>query len=168
MLQTYRVRQEFNLFQYERPDSIFACPLDGDNMSKWFAVIAGPEQTPWQNGVFVLSIEYPPAYPETHAKIKFETSVYHPNVYTDGRICLDIIQEKWNPIYTTDQILMQIRSLLAEPNPESPANQEAAQYYKYDRHSYEMKVRQCVSDSLSQPLPIELQNMVRKQEESDE
>ena len=46
---------------------------------------------PWQNGVFVLSIRFPSEYPFKAPEIVFETHVYHPNVYTDGRICLDLL-----------------------------------------------------------------------------
>ncbi|KAI8002774.1 Ubiquitin-conjugating enzyme E2 2 [Camellia lanceoleosa] len=47
-------------------------------------------------------------------------------VYADGSICLDILQNQWSPIYDVAAILTSIQSLLCDPNPNSPANSEAA------------------------------------------
>lgn len=50
-------------------------------------------------------------------------------VYADGQICLDILQNRWSPTYNVGGILASIQSLLDEPNPNSPANAEAAKLY---------------------------------------
>ena len=41
--------------------------------------------------------------------MRFVTEVYHPNVFVDGTLCLDIIQDKWKPIYTVSTILTSIQ-----------------------------------------------------------
>ena len=63
--------------------------------------------------------------------------MFHPNIYKDGRICLDSIHNKyivlmnqWSPVYDVWAILTSIRSLLCDPNPLSPANSQAAQMYQ--------------------------------------
>ncbi|CAL6019901.1 Ubiquitin-conjugating_enzyme E2 [Hexamita inflata] len=155
-----RLAAERKIFLSNTLSSIYAVPKDPDNLYEWFAVILGPEQTPWQGGVFILSIKFPPEYPFKQPNVLFETHVFHPNVYTDGRICLDLLQGAWKPIFTMDTILLSIRSLLSDPNPASPANQDAAKLYEEDRHGYEMKVRECVLDSLGWILPIELKGAV--------
>lgn len=63
-------------------------------------------------------------------QVKFQTKVFHPNVYADGSICLDILQNKWSPIYDVAGLLTSIQSLLSDPNPNSPANQEAARLFR--------------------------------------
>jgi ubiquitin-conjugating enzyme E2 A len=66
--------------------------------------------------------------------------MFHPNIYNDGKICLDstqyfklVLQNQWSPIYDVWAILTSIRSLLADPNPSSPANQDAAQIYSSNK-----------------------------------
>jgi hypothetical protein len=59
--------------------------------------------------------------------------MFHPNVYADGGICLDILQNRWSPTYDVSAILTSIQSLLDEPNPNSPANSVAAQLYQENR-----------------------------------
>lgn len=56
-----------------------------------------------------------------------------PAVYADGGICLDILQNQWSPIYDVAAILTSIQSLLSDPNPNSPANSEAARLYSENR-----------------------------------
>ena len=40
-----------------------------------------------------------------------------------------VLQNKWSPMYDISAILTSIRSLLSDPNPSSPANQQAAQMF---------------------------------------
>lgn len=78
--------------------SITATPEESD-LFKWDAVIFGPDDTEWEGGVFKLKMEFTDQYPNKAPKIKFVTKVFHPNVYADGRICLDIIDNNWSPVY---------------------------------------------------------------------
>jgi hypothetical protein len=69
-------------------------------------------------------------------------------VYRDGKICLDILQNQWTPIYDVSAVLTSIQSLLSDPNPNSPANSEAAQLYTENRREYNRRVMECVEESL--------------------
>merc|ERR1719251_756939 len=73
--------------------------------------------------------------------------MFHPNVYADGGICLDILQNRWSPTYDVSAILTSIQSLLDEPNPNSPANSVAAQLYQENRREYEKRVAAIVEQS---------------------
>jgi ubiquitin-conjugating enzyme E2 A len=73
--------------------------------------------------------------------------MFHPNIYPDGRICLDILQNQWSPVYDVWAVLTSIRSLLSDPNPLSPANNVAAQMYNENRSEYERRVREIVDRS---------------------
>lgn len=69
-------------------------------------------------------------------------------MYADGSICLDILQRNWSPTYDVCAILTSIRSLLNDPNPNSPANNEAAKLFVENRRLYEAKVRKLVEESI--------------------
>jgi ubiquitin-protein ligase len=66
------------------------------------------------------------------------------SVYTDGAICLDILANQWSPIYDVAAILASIQSLLTDPNPNSPANVEAAKLYVENRREYDRKVGEVI------------------------
>ena len=73
--------------------------------------------------------------------------MYHPNIYADGGICLDILQKAWSPIYDVAAVLTSVQSLLSDPNPDSPANAEAARLYGEDRREYNRRVKEVVERS---------------------
>jgi ubiquitin-protein ligase len=73
--------------------------------------------------------------------------MFHPNVYQDGSLCLDILQNRWSPTYDVSTILTSIQSLLHDPNPNSPANANAAQVYQENRREYDKRVRDIVEQS---------------------
>lgn len=69
------------------------------------------------------------------------------NVYANGELCLDILQNRWSPTYDVAAILTSIQSLLHDPNPNSPANAEAANLYRENRKEYVRRVREIVETS---------------------
>jgi ubiquitin-conjugating enzyme E2 C len=48
--------------------------------------------------------------------VLFKTPIYHPNIDFSGRICLDILKDKWSAIYNVQTVLLSLQSLLGEPN----------------------------------------------------
>jgi ubiquitin-conjugating enzyme E2 C len=89
---------------------------DDENMTVWTATIDGPEGTPYANLVFKLSMEFAANYPYSPPTVLFKTPIYHPNVDFSGRICLDILKDKWSAIYNITTVLLSLQSLLGEPN----------------------------------------------------
>ena len=68
-------------------------------------------------------------------------------MYADGAICLDILQKQWSPIYDVCAILTSIQSLLSDPNPNSPANSEAARLFLENRREYNRRVKEVVEST---------------------
>mmetsp|Transcript_40705 Transcript_40705/g.100576 ORF Transcript_40705/g.100576 Transcript_40705/m.100576 type:complete len:154 (-) Transcript_40705:187-648(-) len=141
-----RLMRDFKRLQNDPPQGVSGAPKDNDIM-KWNAVIFGPDDTPWEDGTFRLQLEFTEDYPNKAPTVKFVTKLFHPNVYADGSICLDILQNQWSPIYDIAAILTSIQSLLCDPNPNSPANSEAARLYQENRREYERKVKEIVEQS---------------------
>eukprot|EP00038_Savillea_parva_P009477 m.183792 g.183792 ORF g.183792 m.183792 type:complete len:167 (+) comp15941_c0_seq1:295-795(+) len=141
-----RLMKDLKNMQKDPPSGISAAP-DDNNVLLWNAVIFGPPDTPFEDGAFKLILEFSDDYPNKAPKVRFVSDMFHPNVYADGQICLDILQNRWSPTYNVGGILASIQSLLDEPNPNSPANAEAAQLYTENKMEYEKRVFACVEDS---------------------
>ena len=58
---------------------------------QWEAIIFGPDDTEWEGGVFRLNVEYTEDYPTKPPKVQFLSTMFHPNIYASGEICLDIL-----------------------------------------------------------------------------
>lgn len=119
-----------------------AWPISETDLTKWRAIIIGPADTPFEGGWFALDITCPPNYPFSPPQIRFSHRVFHPNVYPTNHICLDILQSHWSPNYTIATTLISIRSLLNDPNIDSPANVDASKAYRNaDKTEYNRQVR---------------------------
>ena len=141
-----RLMRDFKRMQEDPPVGISGAPVENDIM-KWNAVIFGPSETPFEEGTFKLMLEFSEDYPNKSPVVKFQSRMFHPNIYSDGSICLDILQSRWSPTYDVSAILTSIQSLLSDPNPNSPANSLAAQLYKENKREYEKRVKSCVEQS---------------------
>jgi len=104
-----------NLMMSTTP-GISAFPDSDSDLQHWTATIAGPDATPYENMNFRLSIEFPLTYPYKAPTVLFKTPIYHPNIDFSGRICLDILKDKWSAIYNVQSVLLSLQSLLGEPN----------------------------------------------------
>ncbi|CAA2989015.1 ubiquitin-conjugating enzyme E2 22-like [Olea europaea subsp. europaea] len=70
----------------------------------------------------------------------FLTKIFHPNIATNGEICVNALKKDWNPSLGLRHVLIVIRCLLIEPFPESALNEQAGKmllenYEEYARHA---------------------------------
>ena len=168
-----RLIRDFKRLSTDPPGGISGSPCP-DNIMLWNAVIFGPGETfsptpsptpssgssqadsriadtPFEDGTFKLLLTFDESYPNKPPTVKFLSRMFHPNVYANGELCLDILQNRWSPTYDVAAILTSIQSLLHDPNPNSPANAEAAQLYRENMKEYVRRVRATVEESWLDP-----------------
>ncbi|KAF3897608.1 Glutaryl-CoA dehydrogenase [Trichophyton interdigitale] len=131
-----RINKELTDLGRDPPSSCSAGPI-GDDLFHWQATIMGPEGSPYAGGVFFLAIHFPTDYPFKPPKVNFTTPVYHPNINSNGSICLDILRDQWSPALTISKVLLSICSMLTDPNPDDPLVPEIAHLYKKKDGEYE-------------------------------
>ena len=136
-----RISRELQDIQSEPPANCSAGP-EKEDLFKWTATIMGPEDTPYNGGVFFLEIDFPSNYPFKPPKVYFKTRIYHPNINSSGGICLDILKDNWSPALTISKVLLSICSLLDEPNPDDPLVIEIAKLYKNNKAKFEANARE--------------------------
>jgi len=136
-----RINKELVDLGKDPPANCSAGPV-GDDMFHWQATIMGPDESPYQGGVFFLNIHFPTDYPFKPPKVTFTTRIYHPNINSNGSICLDILKDQWSPALTISKVLLSISSLLTDANPDDPLVPEIANIYKTDRAKYEATAKE--------------------------
>jgi len=126
---TKRLQSELMQLMLSPSPGISAFPNADGNLLSWTATISGPSETPYENLTFKLSFAFPNNYPYSPPTVLFKTPIYHPNVDFAGRICLDILKDKWSAVYNVQSVLLSLQSLLGEPNNASPLNGQAAELW---------------------------------------
>ncbi|WOL18301.1 ubiquitin-conjugating enzyme E2 22 [Canna indica] len=124
----------------ETPPEGIKVVVNDDNFSTIFADIEGPAGTPYENGVFRMKLLLPHDFPQSPPKGYFLTKIFHPNVATNGEICVNTLKKDWNPSLGLRHVLLVVRCLLIEPFPESALNEQAGKmllenYEEYARHA---------------------------------
>jgi len=124
-----RILKETERLVNDPAPGISAVPHE-DNLRYFNVIISGPDGSPFEGGVFKLELFLPEEYPMSPPKVRFLTKIYHPNIDKLGRICLDILKDKWSPALQIRTVLLSIQALLSSPNPDDPLATDVAKHYK--------------------------------------
>ncbi|KAL9653827.1 hypothetical protein ABK040_012888 [Willaertia magna] len=156
-----RLSKELKELQKNPVEGFSAGLVDESNLYEWEIIIVGPPETLYEGGMFRAVMTFPEDYPNSPPKLKFTTKMWHPNIYTDGTVCISILHppgedeygyeqasERWLPIHSVESILISVISMLSNPNDESPANLDAAKQWREDKDGYKKRVKRIVNDSL--------------------
>lgn len=110
------------------------CDSDMLSFSGW---IQGPPGTPYAGGFFRITFDFANIdFPNVPPTCRFATSIFHPNVSKSGEICVSSLKKDWKPQYGIERILVTIKCLLIEPNPDSALDAEASRLMQEDWDSY--------------------------------
>ncbi|SBT71608.1 ubiquitin-conjugating enzyme E2 N, putative [Plasmodium malariae] len=136
-----RITKETQNLANEPPPGIVAVPVP-ENYRHFDILINGPEGTPYEGGTYKLELFLPEQYPMEPPKVRFLTKIYHPNIDKLGRICLDILKDKWSPALQIRTVLLSIQALLSSPEPDDPLDSKVAEHFKQDKNDAENVARE--------------------------
>lgn len=107
------------------------------------ACITGPDDTPYSGGLFKIKLVIHNEYPRLPPKGCFLTKIFHPNISQQGEICVNTLKKDWTSDTSLKQILLVIKCLLIDPNPESALNEEAGKLLLEDYSLFFKKAKLC-------------------------
>jgi ubiquitin-protein ligase len=95
---------------------------DDTDMLKGYALIIGPEDTPYFGGNYFFQFDYPIDYPYSPPKVTYLTNGrnirFNPNLYKCGKVCVSILNtwhgEQWSACQTISTILLTLCTLLCK------------------------------------------------------
>ena len=133
-----------------------------DDLFLWNIVFEGPEDSLYEGGYFKAQLKFPDDYPNNPPQMTFKTKMWHPNIHSDGKVCISILhppgvdalnaqekaEERWRPILGVEAILISVISMLNDPNIDSPANLDASVQFRDDPEAYKKQVRKLTARSL--------------------
>lgn len=138
---------------------VSAAPVS-DSLDKVLASIEGPPETPYEGGVFWITVRLSDKDVMGPPLMRFHTKIYHPNISPQGHICADY-KDKWSSVFSTrarstvtspdalwyhgksqdihwslGALLTALCGLLASPDVEDPLVPEIAHKYLTDYDGY--------------------------------
>jgi ubiquitin-protein ligase len=132
--------------------------LVDDSVFHWKVVMCGPKSeidnsdpSPYNDGVFVLNVLFPPDYPATPPECRFK-NILHVNVNSHGKICHDLLSRAWDRDYSMSHVLNSIYALLLVPEVNSPVQSTLAALYHTNPAEYIAKIEAHVFENASKPL----------------
>ncbi|PYH95942.1 UBC-like protein [Aspergillus ellipticus CBS 707.79] len=143
----------------ELPPNYLFPAEDADDLTQLTTLLAGPQGTPYSQGLWRLHLKMPDDYPKSPPKATFKTRIWHPNVEeSTGAVCVDTLKRDWKPNLTLKDVLVTISCLLIYPNPDSALNSAAGALLQ---ENYDAFARQAkLMTSIHAPIPIELASAV--------
>ena len=150
-----RLQKEFMLCSNDEELKGLGCQFQMENnYFVWRVTLKGPENTPYQGGIFTIRITFPNNYPKAGPEFRFLNQIYHLNVdFTDqtklGHICLNFLNE-WTstgrvvekPCYGVKQALIDIFCLFYNQNIKSAYSPVMAQEYQNNRNQFNSKAKE--------------------------
>lgn len=153
---------------------------DCANLSTFYFLITGPENTPYDSGCFIFKVNLPVDYPHTVPSVNLLTTGagrvrFNPNLYNSGKVCLSLLGtwtggkgESWDPnVSTIYQILMSIQSMILVEYPyyNEPGYHVDTNYktnpksVAYNNNLYPSTVKFAMIDMIKSP-PKYFENMI--------
>jgi len=121
-----RIANDLKLLSKDPLDSEEIYYLYDDNdITQGYALIIGPEDTPYEGGFYFFKIKFPENYPIYPPQVDFLSTYndirFNPNLYTNGKVCLSIINTwtgpSWTPCNTLTSVLVSIKGLVLINDP---------------------------------------------------
>ncbi|KPM41252.1 hypothetical protein AK830_g5328 [Neonectria ditissima] len=154
-----RLMQEMQPLQKEKWVHI---ETDDNNLLRWKLGlwVVNPDSV-WHGAYLKAEMRFPSEYPYQPPSFRFLTkSICHPNVYTDGNLCISILHkpgedeasgelanERWNVLHGVESVLRSVLLLLDDPEINSPANVDASVLYRDNRPEYDRRAKNVVDKS---------------------
>jgi ubiquitin-protein ligase len=150
-----RLKKEFQLCLEDNDLIQIGCNfgLDNNNIFTWKVTMTGPVNTPYEGGLFKLSIIFPKDYPSHGPEFRFRNRMYHLNVINDesnkefGHICVNSINE-WKgtgkvkgSFYTVKQALFDIFCLFYNQGVDSAFDEKMAADYKNNPEAFNQEAK---------------------------
>ena len=114
----------------------------GKDIFHWKLSLLGPKDSPYADGMFFLTVDFPDNYPTEKPEVKFINKIYHLNVSSsNGHICISTLNS-WKARTPMVDVISAIFALFYDQNPDSPYDGQMANLYRTNRSEFDKNARE--------------------------
>ncbi|ESQ38781.1 hypothetical protein EUTSA_v10029257mg [Eutrema salsugineum] len=97
------------------PASGFSVRPVGEDIYEWQAMVLNPPKSPYEGGLFFISIHFPPEYPFRPPRVSWKMPISHPNI---DKLCVFhplLVTATWRFGKTVKDFLQALHDMLVHP-----------------------------------------------------
>lgn len=126
---------QFNKLKNSKMVPIYSCRYINSKKNYWEVIFLGTEGTPYESGYFKVQLLFKEVFPKHGPEAKFITKMFHPNINSDGHVCMQLLNS-WKEKTTMENIFYGIIDLLDNPVPEGGYSNDARKELEKDYDKY--------------------------------
>jgi ubiquitin-protein ligase len=109
----------------------------------WKVIFDGPEESPYEDGIFTLKFIFKPGFPKTGPEARFITPMFHPNIdpKNDQHVCINLLNQ-WDENRTIEDVILGIFDILINPTTINSYPNEATKLLAKSYDEYYDKVEE--------------------------
>ncbi len=110
-----RVKREMKAIKDNAPYNISGGPIN-DDLFKWRAMIIGPKNSLYEDGIYLIDITFPASYPFKPPVLYWSNNIriFHPILSISQKICIPLLHDSWSPAKLIWTVLKEISDMMAD------------------------------------------------------
>ena len=138
-----RIEKEMNDLKTSELVAVTKAERIDNNDLLWKVVFEGPDESPYEDGIFTLKFIFPEDYPTHGPEARFMTPMFHPNVNAkkDNHVCINLLNE-WDKDRTLEDVILGIYDILLNPLVKGAYPNDARELLAKDYDEYYDKVEE--------------------------
>lgn len=125
--------------------NVLRSPMDKARETPLLQLTVSPDEGFYEGGHFRFELEFNENYPIEPPTARCLSKIFHPNIDTRGKICLNILREDWSPALDLQSIIIGIVFLFSEVSGKDPLNKEAANVLNQDPKKFAYLVKRSMA-----------------------
>jgi ubiquitin-protein ligase len=69
------LRSDLKTMKQSPPEGVSASPLGDENLLVWGGTVIGPDDTPWEGGIFSMRLTFTDQYPDKPPRVRFTSEM---------------------------------------------------------------------------------------------
>lgn len=130
------------------------CEYVNNDKKHWKIVFEGSKFSPYEDGYFTLELLFNKGtFPKYGPEAKFITKMFHPNIDSNGHVCINHLNS-WNSSISIISVIFGILEILDNPVPSGGYSNEARKLLETDEEKYYKKVQEYTMTYAKKPINI--------------